>query len=409
MTEQASRREALDACIKCSVCTAMCPVTAANPLYSGPKSIGPDAERFRLEGIEIGTSLLSYCSECRTCELTCPSGVQITKMIARARRKALQNKKGNIKTMPLDVRDYILGRTEYLGELASLMPKLTNILIGASLARKAMESILGISSKAPLPGYGSKLQNINRKINSKKKQVVYFPGCFTKYNDSPTGKAIIKVLEYNGYEVIVPSFNCCATPLEANGRFKEAEDTKRKNLALMQPYAQQGIPLITGCTTCGLALKEYPSFEEEGFQKTPLKVYDLFEFLWMLYQKNELRTDFKEINTSLGYHASCHLKAQGIGVPAIRILRLIPGVKVVELDQGCCGLSGSYGFKKEKYNIAMQIGQALFNRASEGIRTGDFENIACECGVCRVQINHGAKVETNHPVWILMQAYGFCE
>ena len=65
-------------------------------------------------------------------------------------------------------------------------------------------------------------------------------------------------------------------------------------------------------------------------------------------------------------------------MPAIRILRLIPGVKVVELDQGCCGLSGSYGFKKEKYNIAMQIGQALFNRASEGIRTGDFENIACE-------------------------------
>ena len=236
------------------------PRHCCQPFIFRSKSIGPDAERFRLEGIEIGTSLLSYCSECRTCELTCPSGVQITKMIARARRKALQNKKGNIKTMPLDVRDYILGRTEYLGELASLMPKLTNILIGASLARKAMESILGISSKAPLPGYGSKLQNINRKINSKKKQVVYFPGCFTKYNDSPTGKAIIKVLEYNGYEVIVPSFNCCATPLEANGRFKEAEDTKRKKSGFNAALCTAGNTLDNWVYHLWFSLKRVPKF-----------------------------------------------------------------------------------------------------------------------------------------------------
>src|SRR5665648_640953 len=68
----------LDACQKCNVCTAQCPVAKVNPHFLGPKGLGPDMERFRMGQIILGETTLDDCSNCKTCELTCPSGVKIT-------------------------------------------------------------------------------------------------------------------------------------------------------------------------------------------------------------------------------------------------------------------------------------------------------------------------------------------
>lgn len=403
MSDANDKTEILDACIKCSACTAMCPVAAVNPIYPGPKCIGPDAERFRLDGVEIGAKLLTYCSGCRTCEITCPSGIKITEMISRARQNAKFSE--GKQDLRVNVRDFLLGRAEYLGKLATITPKLTNQLLSVSLFRKLLDQGLGISSKAPLPPYKSKF-TVVQKNKKGGKQVVFFPGCFIKYNDAPVGQAIIKILEHNGYDVNVPSFHCCGAPLEGNGFFNQAEENAKKNLALMEPYSKAGIPIVTSCTTCGLALKEYQKDEKPGTENNELQVYDLFEFLWELHEKGQLLEDFKRVNVSLGYHAPCHLKAQSIGTPSVRLLRLIPGVKVTELDQGCCGLSGSYGFKKEKHDVAMKIGTPLFTRVRQGINTGEFESVITECGGCQVQIRHGSGAETNHSIWTLLQAYG---
>ncbi|GAB6153275.1 anaerobic glycerol-3-phosphate dehydrogenase subunit C [Desulfosporosinus burensis] len=423
----------LDACIKCSACTAQCPVAAVYPLFPGPKNIGPDAERFRLEGLELDPSWFDYCSNCKTCEITCPSGVKITDMILRAREKALDQIKtqgisgGKLEhgTLRHQLRGLVLGRAEYLGRLGTIWPGLTNAVLGVSLVRGLMEQTLGISRDAPLPAYYPKLKSpsLRRKTGDvaeksviPSKQVVYFPGCFVTYNDALTGQAVVKVLEHNGYEVIVPGFHCCGVPLQANGHFREARENARKNLNLMHPYLNAGVPVITSCTSCGLALKEeYPKIEALeapsepgalGSERIGQLTYDLFEFLWELHDQGKLREDFREVPISLGYHAPCHLKAQGIGTPSVRLLRLMPGVHVTDLDAGCCGLSGSYGFKQEKYDLAMQIGSSLFDRIQYGVTCGEFQTIATECGGCQVQIQHGSGVKTEHPVWVVMQAYG---
>lgn len=407
MDEQ-DRVKNLDACIKCSACTAQCPVAAVYPFFSGPKSVGPDAERFRLEGIAIDTGCLNYCSNCKTCEITCPSGVKITEMILRAREKAQLAGQKDGTTLQHRVRDLVLGRAEYLGQLGTIWPGLTNGLLGVPLVRGLMEHTLGISRQAPLPAYHSRFQG-TRKTEKRQtnKQVIYFPGCFVTYNDSLTGQAVVKVLEHNGYDVIVPSFHCCGVPLQANAHYREARENAKQNLSRMNPYLQAGIPIITSCTSCGLALKEeYPTIEAPGSERIGLQTYDLFEFLWKLHEQRELRDDFQEVPVALGYHTPCHLKAQGIGTPSVRLLRLIPGVRVNDLDAGCCGLSGSYGYKDEKYDLAMQIGSPLFKRVQFGVTEGEFQSMTTECGGCQVQIQHGSGVETKHPVWIFMKAYG---
>lgn len=407
MDLEQDRVKNLDACIKCSACTAQCPVAAVYPLFPGPKSVGPDAERFRLEGLAMDTRCLNYCSNCKTCEVTCPSGVKITEMILRAREKAQQTGQKDGQTIQHQVRDLVLGRAEYLGKLGTIWPGMTNAVLGIPLMRVLMERILGIGRQAPLPAYKSKFRGPARKQSGREsKQVIYFPGCFVSYNDSATGQAVVKVLEHNGYDVIIPAFHCCGVPLQANGHFREGRDNMRKNLALMKPYLQANVPVITACTSCGLALKEdYPKVGAPGAERIGHQTYDLFEFLWGLHERGELREEFREVAVSLGYHAPCHLKAQGIGTPSVRILRLIPGVSVNDVDAGCCGLSGSFGFKKEKYDLALKIGNPLFNRVQHGVTAREFDNMTTECGGCQVQIQHGSGIKTQHPVWVLMRAY----
>ncbi|HVJ47950.1 anaerobic glycerol-3-phosphate dehydrogenase subunit C [Desulfitobacterium sp.] len=409
----------LDDCIKCSACSAQCPVAAVYPLFPGPKSVGPDMERLRLEGVRLDTSILSFCSNCKTCEVTCPSDVKITEMILGARQAAVKAK--NVSSRH-KLRDAMLGRAEYLGILGTISPGLTNGILGISSVRWLMERSLGISQLAPLPKYqprfkglrkSSAVSGLTQSLKQEppsRKRVVYFPGCFINYNDPQTGEAVVKVLEHNGYEVILPPFHCCGVPLQANGNFKGAEDNAKKNLALLAPYLQEGLPVVASCTSCGLALREeYPHVKAEGAERIGLQTYDLFEFLWELHKRGELQEDFHEVPRSLGYHPPCHLKAQGIGTPSVRLLRLIPGVTIDDLDAGCCGLSGSFEFKEEKYPLAMQIGSHLFKRAQEGVAQGKFERLITECGGCKVQIEHGSGVKAEHPIWVMMEAYGLSD
>lgn len=409
MKEGKTLSKDLDACIKCSSCTALCPVASVNPLFPGPKAIGPDAERLRLEGVQFAPEVLEFCSNCKTCEVTCPSAVKITDFIRLARLKSRESRQLKEK-WSYRWRAGVLGRAEYIGLLGSSWPALSNMLLRQTWVRALMEKTLRISREAPLPKYQKRFKLSQSQSGFQKpasKQVVYFPGCFASYNDPATAEAVVKVLRFNGFEVIIPEFKCCGVPLEANGQFKAAEQNVNYNLSLLQPYLEKGLPVITACTSCGLALKQdYARIKGEAAELLGLHTYDLFEFLWELHVQGELQENFREVTFNTGYHLPCHLKAQGIGTPSVRVLRMIPGVQIQHIDGGCCGLSGSYGFKSEKYDMAIQIGNHLFEKIRKRVAFGEILDVTTECGVCKTQLRHGTGVEVIHPVWILMKAYG---
>ena len=400
--------EKLDACIKCSACTAECPVAGVNPLFPGPKAAGPDAERLRLEGIFFDAKALALCSNCKTCEITCPSGVNITDLIMEARHKAIISGT-NKKSRRYRLRALVLGRAEYLGILGTVWAPVTNFVLRKKAVRVLLEKTIGIGRNAPLPDYHRKFVAKTHSY-SNTKQVVYFPGCYSAYNDALTAKAVVKVLEHNGFSVITPRFRCCGVPLQSNDQFAQAEANALHNLRLLAPYLEQGIPVVASCPSCTLSLKqEYPKYCSPRAELIAFQTYDLFEFLWELYEKGEFRQDFRSSSNIVGYHAPCHLKAQGIGTPVVRLLRLIPGFQVKDLDSGCCGLSGSYGFKEENYTFGMDIGKPLFGKVRSGLQASDFYEITTECGTCNIQIAHGSGVQVRHPIWYFLEAYGLGE
>lgn len=388
-----------DSCTACTVCVAHCPVTKATPKFRGPKMVGPALERMRLSQEDVEPSL-EYCSNCKNCDISCPSGVPISTLNMLARAKYYKVRKQS-------KRDWILSHGEQAAKMAAAIPfGATFANIGMSMSRGMMKMI-GISDKAPMPAYAS--TSFVKQFKALRQQsypnkVVFYPGCFINYNDPQVGMDFVAVMQANKYEVIVEEdLVCCGSPLVVNGFLDEAEQNAKTNIQILKKWTDKGYPVITCCTSCGLMLKqEYQElFDIEGAHEYAKHLYDAGEFLLQLHDKGQLNTEFATLNEKYIYHAPCHLRAQGMGLPGLDLLELIPGLEVENADAGCCGISGNYGFKDDKYEISMKIGTPLF----EKIKESGLETAVCECGTCRLQIGHGAKVKTMHPMTLVRKAY----
>lgn len=402
-----SLENSLDHCIKCNICTAACPVSAVTDLFPGPKYVGPQAQRFRKPGQPTPDESVDYCSGCRVCNEVCPTGVRVMELNTRA-KAAIVEQNG------VPVRTWLLGYQYLFGKLAcGPLAPLANVGARNPLLRMLVERTVKIARNAPLPTFSTysfrswfKKRPKQQAAPTKKKQVVYFHGCSTEYYEPRVGQAAVEVLERNGFEVILAKQGCCGLPLLSNGAFKPARSHHEYNVEQLLPYAQQGIPIVGTSTSCTLTLKEEAP-ELLGMHETAVRLvsentYDIFEFLRMLHQRGELNTNFKPLNRTMPYHAPCQLRAHNLGRPALDILELVPGLQLNESNAACCGLAGSYGYKAEKYQIAMDVGAGLF----EFVRASGSDTAVCDSEICRWQIAHGSGLTMRHPIEILRQAYG---
>ncbi len=389
----------IDACTSCTSCTALCPVTAAVRDFPGPKMLGPAAERFRKAGAPADAAL-AYCTNCKNCDMTCPSGVPVAaiNMLARAEHHKKHGRK---------LRDWMLAHGEHLAKLAMPSQPLANLGMNNPITRQMLKA-LGIAGSRPLPRYAPR--TFLREYGKLRQQpfadkVVFFPGCFINYNAPQVGLDLIAVLQANRYQVIVPDgLACCGLPLVTGGYLEEAEAAARRNIAALAEYAAQGLPILTCCPSCGLMIKQdyQELFAVEGAPAVAARAYDAMEFLAELLDAGRLNTDFRPIGAHYLYHAPCHLRAQGIGRPTLDLLAALPGVTVDDLDAGCCGLAGSYGFKADRYDISLAVGKELFARI-KAAPAGT--TVLSDCGTCRLQIAHGSGAETMHPISVLKKAY----
>lgn len=390
-----------DYCTACTSCITACPVTAATSKFRGPKLVGPAQSRLNFAEPDAEASL-EYCSNCKNCDISCPSGVAVSTLNMLQRGEYYRSH-----SHPL--RDQILAHGEQMIKLARKLPLGAFFAnLGADIGhRTGLFKMIGIAAKRPMPKYAAKsfLQQFRSiKQKSYPDKVVFFPGCFINENDPDVGLAFVKVMQQNHYEVIVDEdFVCCGSPMVVTGYLDEAEEHARKNTLLIRKWTDKGYPILTCCTSCSLMLKqEYAElFDLPDVHSNATFVYDAFEFLLDLYEKNRLNKNFNGQGGNFIYHAPCHLRVQGIGTPALEVLSLVPNVVVENADAGCCGISGNYGFKEDKYEISMQVGQELFRR----IKESSASKVISDCGTCRLQIEHGADVKAIHPIEVLSAAY----
>jgi len=398
----------LDQCIKCNICTTACPVSSVTDLFPGPKYEAPQAGRFRKPDQTTPDISVDYCSGCRVCNMVCPTGVKIAEMNARARAIIVEQGKVPIRNR---LRNNLVLRTELVGKLGQPIAPISNTLLGNTLVRKITQAVIGIHHEAPFPPFAkerfSSWFKRHNSPNNTNRQVAYFHGCSTEYYEPHVGRAAIYVLEKNGFNVIIPSQNCCGLPLLSNGEFPAARRYHESNVQHLVEYARQGIPIVGTSTSCTLTLKEEApellDMHDEDSRLVAKMTFDFNEFLLELWDKHELNIDFKPIPLSLPYHAPCQYRAHRIGRPAMELFNLIPQLTITESQSACCGIAGTYGYKEEKYKIAMQVGDSLFSF----IKESGAPIAICDSETCRWQITHGTGIPAVHPVEVLAFAYGF--
>lgn len=408
-----------DACVACTMCLVHCPVVQATPNFLGPRMVGPAYERFRLLGLGEEESL-HYCSNCKNCDIACPHDVPISAFNMRARAAQCKREKPAF-------RDWILGHGELLAKWLHYVPAFCKNMGMLNPVTRQFLSMLGISPKAPLPAFAPKTFRSSikrRQPHRSAHKVVFFPGCFIDIYDPQTGLDMLWLLEKAGYEVIVPdNFVCCGLPMVANGFWDDAHANAARNSKSIAQYASHNTPVITGCPSCALMfnadIPEYfPDIAKDlraaKLPDTPI-VQDAQAFLCRCVAEGRLDLSpaacGQPHSTQAGhapsptaarpltlmYHAPCHLRAQGTGLPGLELLQMLPQVQVTNANAGCCGISGSYGFKKEKYPIGMQVGAELFT----ALQKSKAAYAVSECGTCRVQMQHGAHMPSAHPVSIV--------
>ncbi|HET7676446.1 MAG TPA: anaerobic glycerol-3-phosphate dehydrogenase subunit C [Candidatus Limnocylindrales bacterium] len=410
-----------DECLKCNVCNTVCPVMRVTDRFPGPKYVGPQAQRFRLvtalppqgKGVPAVPSpdlTVDYCSGCGLCTTACPAEVKIAEMNNRARATLRATQRPRL-------RDWLLGQTDLLGMLGTPVAPLANWVLRQPLLRRLVELTIGIHHQAPLPVYaGRTFRSIWREERRRHggarsaepgpdRAVVFFHGCAANYYEPGVARAAVAVLERNGFEVIVPPQVCCGLPMISNGRYRSARGKARRNVSVLADYARRGYRIVGTSTSCTHTLKaeyrEMLDLSDDDATAVAEATWDICEFLLDLHEQGRLDTGFGRLEQELPYHAPCQLRSHGIGLPALDLFELVPGLRAIDYDHDCCGVAGTYGLKVEKYDIAMAVGEPLFRR----LRASGASQAACDSETCRWQISAATQLPTRHPVEILAEAY----
>ena len=399
-------RPGADNCYKCSVCDTACPVAEVDDDFPGPKFQGPEQWRLkRKEGGEIDDSIMS-CSNCMRCDDACPSGVPLSQMHNTARGEYVDEQMDKLSREY--IRNRILANYGTLARLGSKVPRITNFVMGNSLVQKINEKVLGIPSERDFPAFASQTfrewwhERGGANVENEDKRIAYFHGCYSNYNTPEVAKALVRVFESFGYEVVVPRQRCSGTPMFANGMLDDAERAAEVNVGEFSDLLAEGYDVIASCTSCSMSLRqEYPElFELSGIEEVAANTYEALEYLRIHEDLRAALDDARVDDQALAYHAPCHARNQGLDRQAVELFRDLDGVDIEDVGDSCSGISGTYGWKEEKYETSMKIGEEMF----EHMRDATGEVGMTECPTCSMQMAHGSGYEIRHPLQLLEAA-----
>ncbi len=387
-------------CIRCTICVENCPVLRVNPDFPGPKQAGPDAQRFRSDKEKSFDEWVLLCSQCKRCVISCPCGVEPAEIILKAQQIYGQGH-------PQTAAHLLFANNYYLSALGSLLAPVANRFAASNRGKKILRS-LGIATYIPFPKFRFRTLRSGKKSRSRGiKKVALFYGCYTNFYRPDIGQKIIRLLSSFNIDVVLPRQWCCGLPALGNGNLKLARFFAQKNAASLSNYIDAGYDIIYNCTSCGEAiLHDYPNILKiPQAKKIAENTYNVHEYIVKLMAEGYINPQFQEVRRNLAYHIPCHLRALGIGYPAAKLMSLIPGLTLEILDDACCGLSGSYGFKKSNEQTAVQIG----NRAVAHIKKTGAETIVADCGSCRMQLEGLSGLAALDPAEVLSEALGITE
>jgi len=350
--------------------------------------------------------VLDLCLECRACKAECPVGVDVARFKSEFLAGYWQRH-----GMPLKTR--VIGRIRKVSEWSSRAAPLANLVAGSGLGRWMNERLLGIDRRRTPPAFARTTFAARFAVRARPAApssqrpapaVILFNDTFTNFNHPEIGVAAADVLDAAGVGVRLAPHGCCGRPLISQGLLAEARDAARQNVDALFEIASRGGRILFLEPSCLSAVREdAPSLLRGEAQQQAKVVGDacmLFEeYVEQEWKADRLALDLRPGPSTVLLHGHCHQKAMGMLAPTRALLGRIPSCTVVDLDAGCCGMAGSFGYAKEHYAVSRQIAERKLLPAARAM-SADAALVAPGTS-CREQVKHFTGVSALHPAQLL--------
>jgi Fe-S oxidoreductase len=343
--------------------------------------------------------VMDLCLECKSCKAECPSNVDMAKI-----KYEFLDHYHRANGLPL--RNKMFGAIEKVNRLGSALAPVSNWLANSAPNRWLMDMLAGIDRRRPLPEFASEsfdswFAKHKPEGDGAAGEVILFNDTFNNYNTPNVAIAATRFLEKSGYRVVLVDKKCCGRPMISKGMLSQAKENATWNVERLAPYAEKGTPIVGLEPSCLLTLRdEYADFIRNDAAKKVAKNSFLFEeFVVREVIAGKINFNGAANGKRVLLHGHCHQKALVGTGPTLAMLKAA-GYDVSEVDSGCCGMAGSFGFEKEHYELSTKIGNRRLAPAVKAL-SADVEVVAPGIS-CRQQIDHLAGRKAKHPaelVW----------
>jgi len=360
---------------------------------------------------------LDLCVNCKACLKECPSGLDVSKLMIMARAQYVRRK-------GLRRAERLLSHNRYLSVLGGFFSPVSSLVMRLCPFKWLLEKLTGIDRHRAMPKFkrGS-FRKVGRKylasfepIRDPVDRVAYFVDTYVNYNDHELGFAVLDVLRHNNIEVVLPKQRPAPLPAICYGDVKTARKDLSCNIKHLAKAIRSGYKVVCSEPSAALCLKEELRHFVPGDDAKLVSenTHELMNYLWDLYKRGKLKAPqgdprLRRSRTGLGakypvafvYHLPCHLAAVGDRRASIELLEKLCGVKVIDLNAGCCGLAGTFGMQKKNYQLSSQIAVSL----KQALEKSPIKSVLTECSACKMQIEHISDYAVRHPIKILAEVY----
>lgn len=409
------------ACRKVDVGT-MCPSYMAtrdeDHSTRGRANVLRDAMNGRLPGGLTSKEVyetLDLCLECKACKAECPSNVDMAKM-----KYEFLQQHHDAHGVPLPT--LAIGHVATVAPIGRALAPLANAMLPTRPIRWLVEKVVGVDRRRTLPLYadesfaswfrrrapegptpGRRAEDAAAGTDAPRRVALY-ADTWTMFNETGPGRAAVRVLEALGYAVELVPYGCCGRPQISKGLLRDAREAARRNVERLLPYVDAGVPVVGLEPSCVAAFADdyRDLLPGEATERVAKGVFMIDAFLAKEWARGRVRPEevFVKRETPLMLHGHCQQKAV-IGTAGSRALLEWVAEEVHEVDAGCCGMAGSFGYAH--HDLSMDIGErrlfpAVRDQAAKGGAT------AAPGFSCRHQIHDGTGERARHVIEYLADA-----
>ncbi|RJP71581.1 MAG: (4Fe-4S)-binding protein [Ignavibacteriales bacterium] len=404
-------------CVRCSACMNVC----ANFQAVGGHAFGGECYTGGIGGAwTVGTTgklengrFAELCTGCSRCIPNCPVRIDIPNLNTTIKNRLF--KAGQSASF----QKTFFANFSLLAKAATLVPQLSNWISNLSFSRVIMEKTIGFDKRRLVPPFANKTlvrqyqeyRNtvlLKNKINKAVPNTILFADVFTNYNNPEIGMSVIKVFEKLGIPITLSKSFEDGRAAQSQGLVESAEKSAIKVSAYLEKIINTGNEIIVAePSVLAMFRNDYKKLikNEKLFSKITQHTFDPLEFISIMINNRKLAIDKSKIktgfhNTGLFYHGHCQMKTIGAGYIAPEFFKEL-GFNVTTSVAECCGMAGSFGYKKEYYELSKNVGADLIQQIQKTIRLNKDLIVLASGTSCREQIKDGLNVKVYHPIGFL--------